>query len=339
MQHVVFVEPGKLEWRATRAAALQGPNEAIVRPIVVGRCDLDTLYLSGRMPLAGGEPIGHEVIAEVVEPGENAARRLHVGQRVIVSAQICCGRCNACRRGSTGRCEMAPFGASFGMGRAGDYGGGLADLMRIPFADAMLVPIPSNAEPLSMIGLADMSTDAWRAIGPALRQRPGAAVLVLGGAAPVIGIYAAGMAVSLGAGLVDYVDHDAKRRERAAAYGARTMADMEESDHHSYEVVVDASGNAERLLSGLHRIAPDAIVTAVSPDTKGVTFPMLELYMKGVTYKVGRPDCRAGHDGALHAWSVCGFDPNIVKPTIYPFARAHEAWCDPAVYVAVSRLM
>jgi len=65
MRHVVFIGPGKLEWRETRDPLLQGPDEAIVRPIVVGRCDLDTMYVTGRMPLAGCEPIGHEIIGEM----------------------------------------------------------------------------------------------------------------------------------------------------------------------------------------------------------------------------------------------------------------------------------
>jgi len=138
--------------------------------------------------------------------------RLRVAQRVIVSAQIACGRCRRCLSGYTAGCESVPFGASYGMGRAGNHGGGLADLIRVPFAAAMLVPLPNNVDPAQMVGLADMATDAWRAVGPALSARPGASVLVLGGAAPVIGIYSAAIAVALGAGSVYYVDMDAQRR-------------------------------------------------------------------------------------------------------------------------------
>ena len=84
MQHVAFVAPGKLEWRETLTPMLQGPGEAIVRPIVIGRCDLDTMYVTGRMPLASGEPIGHEIIAEIVDLSSDV-RRFHIGQRVIVA--------------------------------------------------------------------------------------------------------------------------------------------------------------------------------------------------------------------------------------------------------------
>jgi alcohol dehydrogenase len=59
VQHAVFVQPGKVEWRETEDPILQSPGEAIVRPIVVGRCDLDVGFVRGVYPLASGTPIGH----------------------------------------------------------------------------------------------------------------------------------------------------------------------------------------------------------------------------------------------------------------------------------------
>jgi threonine dehydrogenase-like Zn-dependent dehydrogenase len=335
MQHAVFVAPGQLEWRETHKPELQSSLDAIVRPIVVGRCDLDTMYVTGRMPLASGEPIGHEIIAEVIDIG-SAVAAVHVGQRVIVSAQISCGQCTQCQRGFTARCVAVPFGASFGMGRAGNYGGGLSDYLRVPFADAMLVPIPATANPVNMIGLADMATDAWRAVGPALSERPNGCVLIIGGATPVIGIYAAGIAKSLDASCVDYVDADTYRRKAAASYGARTFEHIDACEN-AYDIIVDASGSASQLLAALQRIAPEAFVISVSPALVGPAFPMLELYMKGVTYKVGRPNCRAGHSGALHAWSANGFAPEKIQPLVRPFNDACETWIDPSLFVAVTR--
>jgi threonine dehydrogenase-like Zn-dependent dehydrogenase len=337
MRRAVFVGPGQLAWRDAEPPHLQGPGEAIVRPLVVGRCDLDGLYLSGRMPLAAGEPIGHEIIAEIVELSDDVTR-LRAGQRAIVAAQISCGQCKRCRAGHTGRCAAVPFGASYGMGRAGNFGGGLSELLRVPFADAMLVPIPASVDPAAIIGLADMATDAWRAVAPPLRDRPAATVLVLGGMTPVIGIYAAGLAVALGAAAVDYVDSDPVRRQRAAGYGARVL-DSIDAGEPAYDIVVEASGSAALLLAALRRIAPEAVVTSVAPAFVGPELPLLELYGKGVTYQVGRPNCRAGHDGALHAWAARGFDPNLVAPRLWRFDDACEAWVDPAMYVAVSRLL
>ena len=117
MRRMVFLAPGKLEWREAPDPEIEGPDEAIVSPTVMGRCDLDALYLAGRVPMAAGEPIGHEIIGTVVDLGETAARRFRIGQTVIVTAQIACGRCGRCLGGLTGRCENVPFGASYGMGR------------------------------------------------------------------------------------------------------------------------------------------------------------------------------------------------------------------------------
>ena len=66
------------------APRIHRPEEAIVRPIVVGRCDLDTGYVRGSIPLATGNAIGHECIAEVVDLGDDVTA-FKLGDRVIVS--------------------------------------------------------------------------------------------------------------------------------------------------------------------------------------------------------------------------------------------------------------
>ena len=337
MRHVVFLAPGSLEWREVPDPQLRGASEAIVRPLVVGRCDLDTLYLSGRMPLAAGEPIGHEIIGEIVALGDRAASRFTEGQRVIVAAQISCGECAACRRGATSRCTSVPFGSSYGMGRIGNHGGALAELIRVPFAAGMLTPLPANTEPARIIGLADMATDAWRAVGPQLEARPEATVLVTAGPCPVIALYAAGMAVSLGAARVDYVDPDESRRSIAIRYGARAFANIEAATG-PYDVVVDAASDAAILLAAINVCAPDAIVTSVTPPAVSPSLPMMPMYHKGITWRIARPDCRTGHAGALNAWATHGFRPDLLGPKLFSFEEAIDAWLDPATYVAVTNI-
>jgi len=335
MHHIVFIAPGRLEWRETPEPQLQGPGEALVRPLVVGRCDLDRLYLAGRMPLASGEPIGHEIIGEIVALGDHAAREFHTHQRVIVAAQISCGACAACRRGATGRCSAVPFAASYGMGRAGNYGGGLAELIRVPFAGGMLAPLPAGADPKRIIGLADMATDAWRAVGPQLASRTGARVLVTAGPCPVISLYAAGLAMSFGAQRVDYVDADESHRHIALRYGARAF-DRIEASMGPYDIVVDGANDAPTLVASIDACAPDAIVTSIAPPFTPPALPLPAMYHKGITWRVGRPDCHAGHAAALDAWATRGFRPDIVEPKVFPFDAAIEAWLDAAPHVAVT---
>lgn len=337
MNRLIFLEPGKLEWEAVKDPAVEGRAEALVRPTVVGRCDLDVLYLNGRMPLASGEPIGHEIIGEIIDLGEDAAQHFAIGQSVIVSAQISCGTCRMCIRGQTGRCESVPLGSSYGMGRAGEFGGAVSDIVRVPYAKAMLVPIPKLADHSSMIGLADMATDAWRAVGPQLERCPGGSVLVVGGATPVIGLYSAGIAKQLGASRVVYVDPSARNRCVAHEYGAEPHAHIDEVGNALFDIVVDAASDAERLLSAIAVCGPAAQLTSVAPPFQVDKLPTMEMYFKGITYTLARPNCRHGHDPALQAWSCRGFDPGLVGPTVYPFEKAIDAWLDDALYVAAIR--
>jgi len=61
MRQLTFVKPGLLEWWDVREPALRGPEEAIVRPLAVARCDLDLTIVTGKAPAAGPFPFGHWV--------------------------------------------------------------------------------------------------------------------------------------------------------------------------------------------------------------------------------------------------------------------------------------
>jgi len=95
----------------------------------------------------------------------------------------------------------------------------VADSLRIPFADHMLVRVAAAVDPLRVAAASDNLADAWRSVVPPLRQRPGGSVLVIGGGGQSIGLYAAGLAVRH-AGVVDYVDDRDARLEVAEELGA-----------------------------------------------------------------------------------------------------------------------
>jgi threonine dehydrogenase-like Zn-dependent dehydrogenase len=337
MQHLVIDRPGRLEWRETRRPRVQTSMDAIVRPLVVGRCDLDVAFMQGFAPIPSGSALGHECIAEVVETGEQV-HTIEPGQRVLVAAQISCGTCPACRRGFTGRCQSVPFGASFGMGRAGDFGGALADYVRVPYADAMLVPIPKAWDPVELISVADMALDAWRAVGPQMQQRPNARVLVVGGSAAVIGLYAAAIAIAMGASEVFYVDADTERCERARHIGARSVATHDEL-HGAFDIVVDACGDATLLRSTLAHAAPEAVLTSVTIYlTETVALPLREMYFKGISFNTGRPNVRPPMEHVLGLCRAGAFKPDAVPARVFSFDRAPEAWAAEELRTAVSRL-
>src|SRR5207248_1691220 len=95
----------------------------------------------------------------------------------------------------------------------------------------------------------------------------GAPVLVVGGAGPgSIGLYAAGLAVTLGAESVLYVDDDEARRRTAEALGASTLAEMPKR-LGPFPITVDASGDPDGLRLALRSAARRAC-SAESPDRR-----------------------------------------------------------------------
>lgn len=146
---------------------------ALVRPIAVARCDLDAMIVTGKTGMQGPFALGHEMVAEIVEVG-SAVARFNPGQRVIVPFQIGCGQCANCRCGETGSCSEVPLLSAFGMAPLSgvEHGGALSDLIRVPFAPAMLVRAPEGVAPEVLASAADNLLDGWRTIAPHLAARP-----------------------------------------------------------------------------------------------------------------------------------------------------------------------
>jgi len=221
MQQLTFIKPGQLEWWDVLEPKLEGPKQAIVRPVAVATCDLDAAIIQGRVPFRGPFAFGHEFVAEVVEVGEEV-KGIRPGQRVIVPFQISCGECRYCLRGQTGDCANVKELSSYGLGNlGGKWGGALSELVRVPFAEAMLVALPPGINPASVASASDNLPDAWRTVGPYLEQQPESPVLIAGGGmSGSIGLYAVGIAKALGASQIDYLDNDLGRLELAKSLGA-----------------------------------------------------------------------------------------------------------------------
>lgn len=326
MKRLTLVSPRKLQWQEASEPRITDARQAVIEPIVIGRCDLDIGFVQGLMPMPSGTPIGHEAIAIVREVGTGVTR-FKPGDLVAVSSQISCGQCRNCLRGYTGRCLTVPFGASYGMGREGDFGCLAADSALVPYADSMLFALPKGAVPLDWIGFTDLALDAWRSVGPQLADRPGARVLVIGGIPYGIGIYAAAIAVALGAGEVVYYDSDAVRLEQAAQYGAKVVPRGHAEPEGLFEIVVDSHHDAVAISEAVRFVAPEGYITSITIHLgAGTPVPLMEAYHKGVTVKLGRPNCRTNMD---HVCALCEsgkFQPQKLLTRLFDFDDAPEGW-------------
>jgi alcohol dehydrogenase len=325
MRQLSFVEPGIVRWEEVPEPVLTGPDDAIVEPLVVTTCDLDHAIVHGRAPFSGPFPLGHEFVARVIETGP-AVRGFRVGQRVVVPFQISCGRCDRCARGLSGSCRTAGPGAAYGMKPiGGDWGGALADRVRVPFADAMLVELADGIAPTAVASASDNLPDAWRAVAPFLAESPGADVLVVGGAARSIALYAVAIARALDAGRVDYLDTDAERLALAETLGARAVEGPPPRRAGSYPITVDASGDAAGLACALRSVEPYGVCTSVAVYYFETALPLLEMYTRGVRFQTGRVNARAVIPEVLELVRTARLSPEVINSGVVPWDDAHEA--------------
>jgi threonine dehydrogenase-like Zn-dependent dehydrogenase len=330
MRQLMFEEPGRYTWRDAPEPALSAPEQALVRPVAVACCDLDVGVAQGVLPMPPGHAVGHEGIAEVVAVGD-AVRGVQVGDRVIVPFQISCGKCRECRRGVTGSCRSVPLMAMYGMAPlAGlDGGGFMADLVLVPYADAMLIPITQSVDPVAIASLSDNIADAWRAIGPfrselAALDEPDRRVLVVGRLS--IGVYAAALASAIGVH-VDYVDTNKNRLAAAEKLGAAAH-DLAKPDRSwdPYPVTVHTSADPFLLSATLRATWPDGVCTDTGIYLQSkVEMPLLPMYTRGVRFVTGRVNARAVIPDILELLDA-GCDLSPVVERVVSWDDAPSAW-------------
>ena len=340
MQQLVFVEPGTLEWQDVPDPE-PGPGQAVVRPLAVSRCDLDIAMAAfGLFP--GPFPVGHEIAAEVVAVGPGV-QRITPGQRVAVPFQVSCGTCRPCNERHYAACEphQARAGAAFGFGAAGGgHGGGMADLLLVPDADHMLVPAPASISDVALATTTDNLIDAYRTVVDGLAERPGAEVLVVGGDAPSISLYAILCAKALGAGGIRYADNDSQRLSAASDLGAEAIDLGGEFPRRLDRAPIVVAGSL--AVEGLHcAIRSTAAYGRITPVTihfgPGTPLPLLEMYTRGITFHTSRADSRRYLPEVLDLVAAGRIDPLAVPTTVVDWNRAAEHWLQPAVKLVVSR--
>lgn len=345
MRQLNYIAAGKLEWHDVGAPALASEEAAIVRPLVVSTCDMDGVVIAGLAPLRGPVPVGHEGVGEVVEVGEEVSA-FAPGDLVIVPWKISCGRCERCRRGFTAHCRSVPREAAYSWGpTAQEYGGFLSDSILVPYADHMLVRVPAGLDPTVACGLSDNIVDAWRAVGVPLGERPGGSVLIAGGGGPgSIGLLAAGLAASLGAGEVVYLDRDPGRRAIAAAWGARTVDTAaglpERLEPREFDITVDAAGDPAALNLVARHTGDDGICVCTAGAIYAradVPMPVFHLYRRAVEFRTGWVHTRALVEEPLALIAGGGFDPSPATDAVHPFESAAEALVEPFTKLVFSR--
>jgi alcohol dehydrogenase len=256
---------------------------------------------------------------------------------VTIPFQISCGECERCRRGQTGNCESVPRLSMYGLPLGPDYGGFLSDVVRVPFADAMLVALPDGVDAAEAASVSDNMPDAWRTVAPPLREAPGAEILICGGAGS-IALYATAIALALGAGRVDFAGGRPEDRELASRLGANLLEEEFPDRLGPYPITVDASASHDGLACALRSVAPDGICTSIGiyyePETP---VPMLEMYTKGIRFVTGRPHARPAMPEILDLIAAGRFHPSEITRETAAWDEAPDAIAGHAGKLVISR--
>jgi alcohol dehydrogenase len=326
MRQLTMTADRDVEWWEVPEPGLKGDRDALVRPLAVALCDLDAAILRGIAPIPGPIALGHECVAEVVDVGDSVVS-VAPGDRVVVPFQISCGECARCRRGRTGDCQSVAALSMYGFGAfGGDWGGLISDLARVPFADAMLVPVPDGVAPAVVASASDNIPDGWRTVAPHLDARPGADVLVVGGGAPSIGLYAVDAALALGAGRVVYADADDARLSIAAQFGAETVEGPPPKAYGEFAITVDASASHAGLHAALRSTEPGGVCTSTGIYYEQTTpMPLLEMFTKGITFITGRAMARPVIPAILERVAAGLLRPDRVTSGVVAWDDAAEA--------------
>jgi threonine dehydrogenase-like Zn-dependent dehydrogenase len=338
VQELNFIDVGRLQWREAASPRLRGEHEAIVEPVAVATCDLDSLIVRGDVPIKKPFPFGHEGVARVLDIGD-AVQTVVPGDLVSVPFQVSCGSCAQCTARRSAHCRAVPLLSMYGLGSlsGGEFGGFLSDRVRVPFADHMLLRVPAGLSPEAVASLSDNIVDAWRTVGPALEEQPGAEVLIVSGDNS-IALYAAAIAHALGAARVDFIGGGPRQREIAQQLGANVIEGGFPERLGPYPITVDACNSVAGLTCALRSTGPDGVCTSsaiyFSPTTP---VPLFEMYTKGVRFTTGRVHAREAMAPALALIEQGLLKPELVTSQVVSWNDAAAALSDICGKTVVSR--
>jgi alcohol dehydrogenase len=281
MRSLVYTAPGTVAWREAPEPHLQSDREAIVMPVAASRCDYDNEIVRGASPLAPPFAVGHEAVARVMSTGD-AVTSVRPGNLAVVVWHVACGQCDRCRRGLTGHCRQVPPGSAYGAG--GPWGGLFDDLVRVPFADAMLTPVPEGLDPREVSAAGDGLGLGHAIISRNVHIRP-ERMAVFGRGEH--GLYQVAFAVAHGMPHVTYVDQNPERRSIASDLGAQAVAANPAHTRGPFNLIVDAAGNEDWLHATIGMIEPEGVIECIGGYFGDMRLPGFMSYVNGATVRFG----------------------------------------------------
>ncbi len=185
MKAVTFQGKKAMEAKEVEDPKIRENTDMIIRITASGICGSDLhLYHGGIVP-ESDYVVGHEPMGIVEEVGSGVKNRKK-GDRVVIPFNVGCGDCFFCNNQMESQCDHSnPHGEPgglFGFGSDfGNYPGGQAEYLRVPYADftSFKVPESSELEDEQLLFLSDViPTSYWSVEHSGVKK--GDTVIVLG---------------------------------------------------------------------------------------------------------------------------------------------------------------
>ncbi|WP_409291499.1 zinc-dependent alcohol dehydrogenase [Peribacillus sp. SCS-37] len=257
MKAVTFQGPKNMQVKQVPDPTIQNNDDIIVRITSTAICGSDLHIYVGALPTQKDYVVGHEPMGIVEEVGPEVTR-VKKGDRVVLPFNVSCGHCFFCEHDMESQCDNSnpnpalDTGGYFGFTeRYGNYQGGQAELLRVPYGNFMPFVIPESCEleDEALLFMSDvLPTAYWSVENSGVKK--GDTVIVLG-CGPV-GLMAQKFAWMKGAKRVIAVDQTEYRLNHAKTKNHVETINFEEYDdaglylreitHGGADVVIDCVG-------------------------------------------------------------------------------------------------
>lgn len=277
MRASYLLEPQKIELRAL-PVPVPSPGEVLVRVDAVGSCGSDTHFYNtgviGELVVKSPVILGHEVAGTIVAVGENVNDE-RLGRLVAVEPQRPCRVCDYCKRGLYHLCPDMEFYGAW------PVDGAFSEYVLIDADFAFDVPENMTAEQAALVEPTSVAVHACRRAG----VTAGSSVFITG--AGPIGIMTVQVARAFGSTRIVVSDPAQPRRDFVTHRGATEVIDPKATDFAVYkeqfDIFIDASGNADAILSAIPVIKRGGMAMLVGMGSNDLNVPIAHLQHREIT--------------------------------------------------------
>ncbi|MER7844258.1 alcohol dehydrogenase catalytic domain-containing protein [Kitasatospora sp. NPDC096077] len=332
MLAAVFNGVGDIRVEQVADARVESPTDAVVRIRAAGVCGSDLWYYRGTDPLDPGSRLGHEFVGIVEEVGSEVTR-FRPGDRVVAPFSYSDGTCSSCRDGLPTSCSAGGF-----WGGDASPGGAQAEAIRVPFADANLVRVPSAgdsaADLLPFLVLADVLPTALHAVTTG-EVGPRSTVTIVGDGPVALATVLC--ALRQGAEQVLVLGHHPERLALAEKFGATSTAVSPDDAEAVTELVrrefgdrsstaIDCVGTQSSVDSALAAVRDGGVFSYVGLPITGAQVTLLDVFDRNVSIRGGIAPARRYIPELLHDLAEGRIDPSPMFEQLLPLTEVQAAY-------------